>query len=553
MGRALVRCLVCVQTEAERCGVPNLNINPGLCGAVICQALCCAACFALVLAVVALGQLRMPVELFWWPQSSWLGGAGFPPPEDMQVAVLKGRCPAHPGRITAAAESKSGGSIRAPPRWILDDLPCLNASQLDAGVCVRTARGAGTMRCLPSFLVIGAQKAGSTDLRGLLSFHPYLDGPSSEVRFFTHVTGEESLERRWREYLKWFPVWRIPAAASSTSGTVASTVPNAGGAGGTWTGTQWTYEKSPAYLGSPLAPRLAHLLVPSAKLVAILRNPTSRAYSAFQHNCRFGRWRRRKQTQAQAQAQHPSSGGGGAHQATILNCGTKADHDEKVPKDGAAEAAAGAEEESTSLSVECRAAEPLSYPCRASDFHALLEHALRGVVGVGGVAAAAGAADGAGGGEGARTRPRRRLLLGGEEEAQELRHRLRRQLLRRRKTESRRRLDHHFHNHHHNHLENTSNATDKASPTAEALLRVKGEAGSIISKGLYALHLREWLEFYRRDQLKVLLFEDFYKNVRRIPFFFCFLGGGGLGCVLFLCRNARARCLLSPANIKNFV
>lgn len=38
-----------------------------------------------------------------------------------------------------------------------------------------------TMRCLPSFLVLGAQKAGSTDLRGLLSFHPSLDGPSSEV------------------------------------------------------------------------------------------------------------------------------------------------------------------------------------------------------------------------------------------------------------------------------------------------------------------------------------------------------------------------------------
>ena len=42
-----------------------------------------------------------------------------------------------------------------------------------------------TMRCLPSFLVLGAQKAGSTDLRGLLSFHPFLDGPSSEVRGHT--------------------------------------------------------------------------------------------------------------------------------------------------------------------------------------------------------------------------------------------------------------------------------------------------------------------------------------------------------------------------------
>ena len=38
----------------------------------------------------------------------------------------------------------------------------------------------------PSGAGPGQAGAGSTDLRGLLSFHPYLDGPSSEVRFFTH-------------------------------------------------------------------------------------------------------------------------------------------------------------------------------------------------------------------------------------------------------------------------------------------------------------------------------------------------------------------------------
>ena len=48
---------------------------------------------------------------------------------------------------------------------------------------------------------IGAQKAGTTDLRGLLSFHPYLDGPTEEVRFFSHITISDlgSKKRPWRE------------------------------------------------------------------------------------------------------------------------------------------------------------------------------------------------------------------------------------------------------------------------------------------------------------------------------------------------------------------
>ena len=61
-------------------------------------------------------------------------------------------------------------------------------------------------------------------------------------------------------------------------------------------------------------------------------------------------------------------------------------------------------------------------------------------------------------------------------------------------------------------LSSFSNASSGAS--VEQLLAIRGEAGSIISKGLYAYHLREWLEYYPKEQLLVLLFEDFYKNVR---------------------------------------
>ena len=116
-------------------------------------------------------------------------------------------------------------------------------------------------------------------------------------------------------------------------------------------GAQWTYEKSPAYLGSgPLPPALARVLLPSVKLVAILRNPTSRAYSAFQHNCRFGRWRTTTATAAtttttkgergksniRGGGRSASSGGGSSggdssgSGGLIVNC--DAAHDEKFAR-----------------------------------------------------------------------------------------------------------------------------------------------------------------------------------------------------------------------------
>lgn len=166
--------------------------------------------------LIALNLMPMPPELFWWPQSKLLGGAGYPPVELVTNAVLLGKCPAarpmwegrrrrlspalpppsrahtpaSPGVNTTAtaavaagtregrrdsetttgdsaagqstnrllyAEHVLSGGIRRSPRWIMDDLPCLNYSHLDAGVCVAMRSGKAeptTMRCLPSFLVV---------------------------------------------------------------------------------------------------------------------------------------------------------------------------------------------------------------------------------------------------------------------------------------------------------------------------------------------------------------------------------------------------------------
>jgi hypothetical protein len=49
-----------------------------------------------------------------------------------------------------------------------------------------------------------------------------------------------------------------------------------------------TFEATPDYMLHPLAAERAFDLVPNARVIALLRNPVSRAYSQYQHNLRLG-------------------------------------------------------------------------------------------------------------------------------------------------------------------------------------------------------------------------------------------------------------------------
>jgi len=55
--------------------------------------------------------------------------------------------------------------------------------------------------------------------------------------------------------------------------------------------------------------------------------------------------------------------------------------------------------------------------------------------------------------------------------------------------------------------------TTAVSPPLATLLSVAGEAGSIVTKGLYAYHLRSWLKHFPPTQLKVLIFSFTALNV----------------------------------------
>lgn len=119
-------------------------------------------------------------------------------------------------------------------------------------------RATARWRPLPDFLVLGAQKAGTTALYAYLRWHPAITGPSwKEVSFF---------DRHWWRGESWYR-GQFPLRS-----------------GGRLVG-----EASPSYLFHPLAPERVRALVPEARLVAVLRNPVDRAYSHYQHEVSLGR------------------------------------------------------------------------------------------------------------------------------------------------------------------------------------------------------------------------------------------------------------------------
>jgi hypothetical protein len=119
-------------------------------------------------------------------------------------------------------------------------------------------------RALPDFIIIGAQKAGTTSLYKYLIQHPQIM-PSmiKEVHYFDGGLDPEvdnfKKGRPW--YSSHFPLLKNLNPDKKTC------------------------EATPSYLFNPLVPKRIHDLIPQVKLIALLRNPTERAISHyFQEN-----------------------------------------------------------------------------------------------------------------------------------------------------------------------------------------------------------------------------------------------------------------------------
>ncbi|MDC0835940.1 sulfotransferase [Geitlerinema sp. CS-897] len=110
---------------------------------------------------------------------------------------------------------------------------------------------------MPNFLIIGAQKGGTTSLFYYLSQHPQVRvAPQKEVHFFDlHY----HLGVDW--YARQFP-----------------DTPNSAIAG----------EASPYYIFHPDVPRRVAATCPQVKLIALLRNPVDRAISQYFHEVKQG-------------------------------------------------------------------------------------------------------------------------------------------------------------------------------------------------------------------------------------------------------------------------
>ena len=115
---------------------------------------------------------------------------------------------------------------------------------------------------LPDFIIIGAQKCGTTYLYDQIVQHPGVTGArTKEIHFF---------DAYYRRGLGWYRAF-FPRK-------------RAGGAAGDFL----TGEASPSYLFHPHTAGRARQAVPQAKLIAILRNPVDRAYSHYHHEVRLG-------------------------------------------------------------------------------------------------------------------------------------------------------------------------------------------------------------------------------------------------------------------------
>lgn len=110
---------------------------------------------------------------------------------------------------------------------------------------------------LPDFLVIGAQKSGTTTLADRLAADPRVHLPDAEAHFFSH---------RFDRGLDWY---RRTLAGAPPCVVIG--------------------EKSPSYLTDPAAPARIADALPDVRLLAVLRDPVDRAYSHYWHNRRLAK------------------------------------------------------------------------------------------------------------------------------------------------------------------------------------------------------------------------------------------------------------------------
>lgn len=132
--------------------------------------------------------------------------------------------------------------VRALPRWLL-------------------ARAPVRLNAKPDFLIIGAQKAGTSSLYAWLTEHPdILDARRKELHYFDRGASSSPVAAYWPDFplrLKVFALRRLRRRNVVTG------------------------EATPIYLFHPSVPGLVAQHLPDVRLIVLLRDPVERAISHY--------------------------------------------------------------------------------------------------------------------------------------------------------------------------------------------------------------------------------------------------------------------------------
>jgi hypothetical protein len=134
---------------------------------------------------------------------------------------------------------------------------------------VLAGRPARRARMLPGFLIVGAERCGTTSMYHVLKQHPAVFGTTlrkQEVHFF-----DVAYDRGLSWYQAQFPL----AASARLAMRGAGRAPVA-------------FEASPYYMFHPLAPGRINRDLPGVRLLVLLRDPVERAYSAHANHVGHG-------------------------------------------------------------------------------------------------------------------------------------------------------------------------------------------------------------------------------------------------------------------------
>jgi len=135
-------------------------------------------------------------------------------------------------------------------------------------VTVTAGRLTSRYRMLPGFLIVGAQRCGTTSMYRTLSQHPAI------LKAVLHK-GVHYFDLNYAQPLSWYKA-HFPLLAQ------ARRVQRATGA------TPLTFESSPFYMWHPLAASRIASDLPRVRLLVQVRDPAERAYSAHAHEIARG-------------------------------------------------------------------------------------------------------------------------------------------------------------------------------------------------------------------------------------------------------------------------